>query len=490
MRVGVLGAVLLFTGLAVLSSLAVPPFRSADESAHVAYAIAVGHGEIPSRYDYLPAQIPGQRDPTHVYTANHPPLYYALTSGALLLGIEIRNPLLGLYLARTESVLFSTATVALTAALAATLLGRRRPEIVVAAAAMATVGAFVFASSLVYNDSLATLLNLAVLIGTLVVLRDGLRPRAGVLLVLAAAAAMAARASNAEIVALAGLGLIAAGAIHARRRWVGVARGIGWAAAMGAACFAATGWFYLLNLARYGHLTGRIAGVFDPYSPVYTAHGYPYPGGAGPFLVSPVSYLRLIRDTYGDLLGVERILPWSNPVTIAGLIAIWSLMALGALWSLRRPKPLRPHRVRPVRVRQAFIALVTLHCVACVAYVAWWVGVGGYPHIRYLFPVLPVIAVAIAVAVTALPGGRAWAMLVVAVQVVLSLAYLAKLPAQWTGEGIWNVYPAAFAKAGVVAPTPVTAGLLLLVACGLLLCGRAILAAPQPTRSMISSETS
>ncbi|MQA85412.1 MAG: hypothetical protein GEV03_12495 [Streptosporangiales bacterium] len=483
-RLGVLGAVLLFVGLAVLSSLAVPPFRSADESAHGGYALAIAHGRIPSQYERVPAQIPGQRQPTHVYTTVHPPLYHALIAGPLLLGIEVGKPLLGLHLARIESALFSAVTVALTAVLAGMLLGRRRTEAVVAAATMATLGIFVLSSSLVYNDSLATLLSVAVLLGTLAVLRQGLRTSGCVLLILAAAASMAVRASNAEVVAMAGIGLLAAGAIHARNRWIGVAQGIGWSAAMGVACFAAAGWFYLLNQARYGHLTGWVSIAYDPHSPMYDAHGYPYPGGGLSFLLSPDSYLRLARDTYGDLLGVDRVLPWSNPVTVAGLVVVWSLAALGALWWLRQRR-----RLGPTRARQALVALVALHGVACLLYVAWWVQAGGYPHIRYLFPALPVVAVILARAVVGLPGGRWWAVLVVTVQLVLALGYLAKLPAQWTGESIWGVYPAALGKAGVPLPALVTVGLLLIVICGWLLCARAILTR-QPTRSMISSETS
>lgn len=462
---------LLFVGLAALSSLATPPFRSGDESAHVGYAIAVAQGEIPSRYAYRPAHIPGQREPTHVYTTAHPPLYYGLIAGPLLLGIDTGNPSFGLYLARIESALFSAATVALTAVLAWMLLGRRRPEAVVAAATMATLGAFVLVSSLIYNDSLATLLSLAVLLGTLAVLRDGLRISTCVLLILAAAASMATRASNAETVALAGVGLLAAGAIHTRRRWVGVARGIGWAAGMGFACLAASGWFYRLNQISYGHLTGRTRTADDPASNVYAARDYPYPGDAVSFLFSPDSYARLARDLYGDQIGVEHILAWSNTATVAGLVVVWSLVAVGALWWLRRAPSLRP-----TPTSQALVALVVLHCAATLLYVAWWVHVGGYPHIRYLFPALPVVAVALARAVTGLPGGRVWAVLVVTVQLVLSLGYLAKFPAQWTGEGTWGVYPAALGKAGVPLPTVVTVGLLLLVACGWLLCARAILA--------------
>lgn len=457
-RVGVCGAVLLFLALALLSALATPPYRSSDEAPHAAYAVAVGHGTIPHRTQQVRSEIPGGPHQI-IYTANHPPLYYALVTGPLLLGIHVGYPVLGLHLARIESALFSAGTVALTAVLAGMLTGRRETA-VAAAAIMATLGAFVSISSFVFNDSLATLLSLAVLLATLVVLRNGPRPRSCALLVVGAAAAITTRASNVEILAVAAVGLLAAGFIHGGR-----IRAVGWVLGMVAACAAASGWFYALNQERYGHLTGR--------AHLFTEYRRPSVGAIASFVSSPRTWGDLAWQTYGDLNHLEHTLTWSNGLTSGGLIAIWSLTGVGVLWRLRR--------LRGSRRPGPATALVVLHCALGLAAVIWWLGVGGRAHIRYVFPLLPVVAVVIAAAVLGLAGGRFLAVLVVTVQLVLSLVYLAKAPAQWTHTGIWNAYPAALGRAGLPVPTLFTVVVLLLAAAGWLLCTRALLTRAEPT---------
>lgn len=457
-----LGAVIVFLCLAGLSGLAVAPFRSPDESAHVAYAVSIGHGTIPRKDEAGPRLFPGERA-DRIYTADHPPLFYVLTTGPLLWGIHIGHPLLGLHLARFESIVFSAGTIILTTALAGIIVGRRRPEVAVTSAAViATLGAFEFTSSQVYNDSLGTMLSTAVLLCALPVLRDGLHPRRCVPLVLTATLAIAARASNAEVVALAAAALIAAGAIHTDRRWRGAVRGAGWVAVMGATCFAAVGWFYLINQSRYGHLTGRTRLWLPPRSiPSY--------------LFSPGSYVNLGEQTFANLAGVEHrgVLPWMLPTLQGCVIAIWVLTGVGLLWWLRH----RP-RLRPLRLSQALMVLVILHALAALFYVAWWVHLGGRPNIRYLFPALPAVAVGLARAVTGLPGGRVWAAIVVTMQFVMSVGYLAKLPAQWAGTNVWRAYPVALDKAGVPAPTAVTIIMLIVAAGGWFLCTWAILTVP------------
>lgn len=441
---GVTGAVLLFLGLTVLASLAVRPLRQPDESAHVAYAIAVAHGTIPRIDEKARPSIPGQRG-TNVYTANHPPLYYVLVAGPLLAGINTGHPLLGLHLARLESVAFSAATVALTAVLAG-LLVRRRPEVAVAAAAIfATVGTFIVTSAQVYNDSLATLLSIAVLLATLNVIRSGLRTGSCLLLVLTAAAAVATRISNAEVAVIAAIGLIVTGV---RER--AIRRGVAWTAALAAGCLASSGWFYLLNQARYGHLTGRGETSQQPRDVLS-------------FLFSPGSYAGIVRGSYGTLYA-DRVFAWSNPLTVAGLLVIWGLAGLGLLYRLRKPPTV-----------SAGSALVAAHCLACLGYLAWWVHLGGAPSLRYVLPAVPVLAVALAALLLGLPGGRVWAGLAVTGQVVLALCLIARLAGRWTGAGFWNVFPAALGRAGIPQPTLVTVLLLLAVACGWLLCLRAFL---------------
>jgi len=65
--------------LAVANALAAPPFTGNDEAAHVAYALRVADGHLPRVTDRSAASPIGPLVPGRlIYTANHPPLYYAL----------------------------------------------------------------------------------------------------------------------------------------------------------------------------------------------------------------------------------------------------------------------------------------------------------------------------------------------------------------------------------------------------------------------------
>ena len=83
---GVLGVAGATLALALANALATPPFTGNDEAAHVSYALAVADGRLPEVTDRTPAEpIGGLASGRLLYTANHPPLYYALV------GPEVRG---------------------------------------------------------------------------------------------------------------------------------------------------------------------------------------------------------------------------------------------------------------------------------------------------------------------------------------------------------------------------------------------------------------
>ena len=76
---GVLAVAGATLALALANALATPPFTGNDEAAHVSYALAVADGRLPEVTDRAPdGAIPGLQAGRLLYTANHPPLYYAL----------------------------------------------------------------------------------------------------------------------------------------------------------------------------------------------------------------------------------------------------------------------------------------------------------------------------------------------------------------------------------------------------------------------------
>ena len=78
------GLILLaFIGLAVIYSLATPPFEAGDESRHYAvvkYMADTGR---------LPVQEPGEAQIHWSHEGNQPPLYYALAAALRELGAEV-----------------------------------------------------------------------------------------------------------------------------------------------------------------------------------------------------------------------------------------------------------------------------------------------------------------------------------------------------------------------------------------------------------------
>src|SRR6266545_4530174 len=132
-RLGVVGAILAFVMLAMLYVYATPTYRPPDEASHVAYARELGHGRLPTLETPLSSggdprlrRLLSGRDAQHrtIWTANHPPLYYALAA----------LPFLVLQLAPGQ------------------------PQLAVAATGLvALVPSFIGTSATVYNDSLAFL---------------------------------------------------------------------------------------------------------------------------------------------------------------------------------------------------------------------------------------------------------------------------------------------------------------------------------------------
>ncbi len=81
-RIGLLGVLLAFIGMGALYAEFVPHFLPADETSHAGQALILGRGELPRLDSEVPDQIPDLQLQFEIrrqtYTANHPPLYYAL----------------------------------------------------------------------------------------------------------------------------------------------------------------------------------------------------------------------------------------------------------------------------------------------------------------------------------------------------------------------------------------------------------------------------
>lgn len=403
-RVGVGGALLVFLTLAALWVDNVPTYRPPDEASHVGYARELSHGRLPTIDSLIPsdgdprlARVLSARDARHqtIWTANHPPLFYALAAVPLRAGIDSGHPGMGMQVARLLSVGLSVlGLVAL--AYMALLLAPGRPQLAVAAVGLvALLPSFVSISARVYNDSLAFLTSTAGLAAAAVFVVRGLR-RLGR--------------------AVAGAGLV------------------------GGMALAVAGWFYWRNRALYGDLTASTA-LLDRFgrSPKGTVLG---------LLTDP----GLWRVQQQRLWDVTNLVPGSDGALFRrlwplGLVPLAGLLLAGAR---RLADPAPGHRwPDPGRTVALCLGILLLGLLQVTT--VQFVSDGGGAHVRYLFPGLAVAGLAAAFGLTALPGGR-WGAPVVVMLLAMAAVNL----------GLWWPYRDAIELFGGPAPLLATVPLLLL----------------------------
>jgi hypothetical protein len=252
----------------VLSAVTTPIFAPPDEASHAGYILEVAEGRLPTILTPIPSEgVPGmqralqRRDGAHktIWTANHPPLYYALTALPAKLALDVIPGEGGLKAVRLLSVLFGAIAVMLVAALAAQLVPGRPALPVAASLLAATVPAFTHYSGILYNDSLGVLTATAALLAAVVTLRKGPSwPRLAMVAASASAAALT-RSSGLVVAAVACLAVLIACwrsvpvTAGLRRRALAAS---GHATLVGITVAVTSGWFWLRNVRLYGDLTG------------------------------------------------------------------------------------------------------------------------------------------------------------------------------------------------------------------------------------------
>jgi hypothetical protein len=422
-RLGVAGAVLAFLALTTVQAVAIRPYLPPDELYHVGYAATVLDGRLPTLTTPLPeARVPVMPDddrPRRVYVANHPPLFYAVTAVPIGLGERLDAPRAGFLAARLLSAALAAAGLVMVAWLARSLVPGR-PRVAVGAVWLAALlPSLPHVAAFVYNDGLGFLAGTATLAGAVAVVRRGpTLPRLAGLTVAAATAALT-KAPGLALVALAAAA--AAAGVLLAGRWAPVRRA-GYAAGAGAlvggiAGGAAIG-FYLRNRSLYGSLTGAAYNQelfrFQPQDNTLD------------LLVSPAYGLRLYDGLWvWTRFNLPRVTVPPPLVAVPRVIGVLALagLAVAAVGRLRSRQPAR--RDVPALVAWG-LALAWLAGV--YAMVASYDGNGGHLHPRYLFPGLAVLAVAGALGLDRLPGGRLglWVLGV-------TLAQLALTAAAWAG---------------------------------------------------------
>ncbi|KQC36694.1 DUF2142 domain-containing protein [Frankia sp. ACN1ag] len=441
---------MIFSALGLLVAVAVPPFTSADEAQHTAYALAVADGSLPVLDSPVRSRLPGmpglpagcraspqqarvavdtradhlcgrrlRRPLTNfdlVYTANHPPLFYAVEAVPLRSGIALHHPLGGFRAARGINVALGVTALIATAALVRGVLPRQPAVAVGTAAITGVVGLFVFPSGQVYNDTMAVATITGLLAVTVAIARRGPGPRTLLALAVLGPAAAASRASGAVavvvVVPAVGVAVAARTAGRPARR---AGRGLAVAGGLAALTFAATGWFYLRNVHRYGDPTafGRIAAMLPIRGPRPSAWQV---------VRDPDFWWNVYRGFFGRvslLTGhAEKMAVGFAIVTGAGVLAAVVRVLTARISAARNPgspesgpgsgpKPEPEPRQPGARLAGSVVwILLAAHCLVVVATLVGYAAAGGAAFTRYLLPMLPVLAFVVEVSCRALPLGR------------------------------------------------------------------------------------
>ncbi len=485
---GIVGCLLLFAGLSLGHALAMPHLYPTDERAHLAYALSLSRGVLPTVTTPIPlaeleaATFKKNRHKNDIWVANHPPLHYALVAPVVRTFVERGAPKAAGRSARLVSVTAACAGLALVYLTALRAL-RRRDLALVTTALTALVPGFVHVMGSAYNDATSFLtVSAACYVTTRLVLGGMTWPRA---LALAAtlSLAMLTRFSALFAVTVALLALAATPWLDGardRKRW---SRALGASALVLSLVLATSGWFYWRNYRLYGDVTGARM-LFTMFQRV--------PRGSALAALFSEAPLTEVHDQLWEMMARSHHARGGG--LVGGLITA-SGVGLAAVAAARRLTSILRHSApRPRRSGLVLAALAALLFALYAYSIAAFYSRGGSAYARYLFPALPVAACVVAVGFdalhTRLADSRWPAALAVVSLVLVDLAAQSSLlrQAHKLKSGSF-VLASSLSKAGIAHPALVAYALYSMVALGLVWLLEALLAPAPPASETPHSGT-
>lgn len=380
-------AVLTAMLLSALAALVQAPYVTGDEAPHIDYAVQVWQGELPVFEDGLEHRPAGAWLAPVQWTAQHPPLFYALVAPIVGPLAEAGHPVAAVYGARAVNVLLSGVLV-----LVAHGAARRfcRPGSAVPAV-VAFVVALMAAKSLIggsgYNDLLAAVFVTAMFGVAATVIRRGLDARLVLVLSLLASGAALTRLSAGVIaVVVAGMAGLA-GVVRAaqgRGRWPPV---LGLALGGPALVLATAGWFYVRNV----ELTGNVTGSHFDWS--FENQGRS-PKPLWLVLVEWVTWLRLPNLFWWAGQQPPRTTYVTVAMIVTGLALVWIPIGIAIARVIRR---------RVEDTDRLLLVLLVLPVLVLVAMQVVFASNSGGVYPRYLLPVLLPVCLAIAAGLATRP---------------------------------------------------------------------------------------
>jgi hypothetical protein len=412
--VGLLGALLVTGGSALHCAMSFPPY-GLDETAHVGYALSLEDGQLPTIDTDLPDGHDRMFDRARsrrglyfspdVYTANNPPHSYVVAIPFIELSQATgASPLFGF---RLSSIVGTVLAVLFAFLLGHELSGGD------ATAGLATAGLLSAVTSLAMITAWASLDGwaLAATTGLTWALARYARARsASMALWVGSWCALAASVRPMSMVFALAAGVIAlvlGFTAHGARALPTLALRIG------GPTLALAGWFYVLNAVRYGDPTGSraLTDKFDLRAPASFVSAL-NKAGTG---VNPLSFL--LRERYAGWLGYDP-----GPAGPGLAVVVVGVLIGAYLLARRSPRP-GPAGTPSPPVPAAWLSVIAL-CPVPFLLLTQHFSVGGAPHPRYLLPILPVLASAVALLLT---RANRWA--AVAAVAVAVVVHLVRLPA-------------------------------------------------------------
>lgn len=372
---------------AVLASVAIgfsaPPFNSGDEAAHFDYAVTVWHGHLPVFEDGLAIRSPFGILPPVQWVSQHPPLFYAVLApvvGPLWDGGHLYAAVL---MGRTVNAVLAGLTVLAVGWAARRVLPGRPAAAAVAAVIVSLTSMFLLVGGAVYNDLPNVGFGaLALGVGASAI-RRGLSTRLVVLGAVVTAGGMLSRLSFAVFVVAVVVAFLCAQGSGWWNRLVG--KLVAAVVAVAAPALAA-GWFFLRNQ----RLTGNVAGSHPDWAAqnLHRQHFGFVETVTDPLFWSGV--FSVFRGHFAD--------PWGWTWAIL-LVPLLLAVVVGAVPALRRSGRLVDGR--DTRLADALVAAMLLAVLVLVVFLqVRFTMQGGAAQARYGLPVIPVLAVAMAIGLT------------------------------------------------------------------------------------------
>lgn len=389
-------AVVTAIALSAVAAMVQAPYATGDEAPHIDYAYRVWQGELPVFEDGLEHRPAGAWLAPVQWTAQHPPLFYAMVAPIVGPLAEAGHHVAAVYAARAVNVLLSGVLV-LVAHASARVICRQRSLV---PTSLAFVVAMMAAKSLVggsgYNDLLAAVFATAAFGVAGATIRRGLDARTALALSLLASAAALTRLSAGIVVAViaavaALVGLIRA--VQGRGRWGPL---IGLALGGPALVLAAAGWFYLRNI----ELTGNLTGSNFAWSVQYQGR---VPKPLWLVMVEPITWLRLPNLFWWAGQQPPRTTYVMTTMVLTGLALVWAPLVIAAIGRVRSQGDLGDWADPTAADRWASGVLLVAPVTVVVATQLVFASNGGGVYPRYLLPVSLPISLAIAAGLCARP---------------------------------------------------------------------------------------